>query len=270
MYQYQFLFLPTVGGMNWSVPGWLDPLLNYRSGARMTGKNSTLPHSNKTLVIAKDQSHDHGLHFYNQHRETENEAGFDEVFRDVWNVLFTPAPPVQALIDENMKELSLVPGQYIAVHVRSMYMSDQSGDHTMIGNSINCASMLKQPGWPIYFASDSTNTTNNAVQYATRQNASIVFRKTDRDPLHLDRGNEFLERSNGWRNNTASDFYSVFIDLYLLANSGCSTIGVGGFGHWGSRLSYNSSCLVRHSKTTCQWTTTSTAKAAAVAVAAVA
>jgi hypothetical protein len=270
-------FLPTVGGMNWSVPEWLDPLLKYRFAARMTGKNSTLPFSNTTLVVAKDQSHDHGLHFYNQHRETENETGFDQVFRDVWNVLFTPAPPVQALINENMQELSLVPGRYIAVHVRSMYKSDQSSDHDMIGNSINCASMLK-PGWPIYFASDSTNTTTNALRYATRQNASMVFRKTDTDPLHLDRGNEFLERSNGWRNNTASDFYSVFIDLYLLANSGCSSIGVGGFGHWGSRLSYNATCLVRHSKTTCPWTTTSTrttssnattaaATAAAVAVA---
>jgi hypothetical protein len=207
--------------------------MDYHLGRRMTGKNSTLPHSNTRLVVARDQSHDHGYHFYNQEQETENEAGFDQVFRDAWNVLFTPAPPVQALIDNNMKELSLVPGQYIAVHVRSMYKSNKSNNQGMIGNSINCASMLK-PGWPIYFASDSTNATKNAVQYAKLKNASIVFHKTDNEPLHLDRGNEFLKRSNGWRNNTASDFYSVFVDLYLLANSGCMTFGEGGFGKWGS------------------------------------
>jgi hypothetical protein len=239
--------------MNWSVPTWLDPLLDYKSSPRMTG-NSTLPQSNRTLVIARDQTHDHGLQFYNQAQETENEAGFDEVFRDLWNVLFTPAPPVQALLDNNMKELSLLPGLYIAVHVRAMYRSDKSNDQAMLSNSINCASMLK-PGWPIYFASDSTNATKNAVQYARNKNATIVFRETDSEPLHLDRGGEFLERSNGWRNNTVSDFYSVFVDLYLLGNSGCSTFGVGGFGKWGSRLSYNSSCHVQHSQRRCPWTT---------------
>jgi hypothetical protein len=183
-------------------------------------------------------------------------------FRDVWNVLFTPAPPVQSLIDDHMKELGLVPGHYIAVHVRSMYRSDKSNDQVMISNSINCASMLK-PGWPIYFASDSTNATKNAVKYATNKNASIVFQTTNSEPLHLDRGDEFLERSNGWRNNSASDFYSVFVDLYLLANSGCSSFGVGGFGKWGSRLSYNSSCHVQHDRRRCQWMSNDTTTNAA-------
>jgi hypothetical protein len=284
----QEFLVPPRGGMNWTIPSWLDAVLDYRSPPIQ--KFDPLKQSDKRVVAVKDQSHDHGYHFYTQQaraaattennntiyniEKEEEEANFDKVFRDVWNVLFTPAPPVQALIDQNMKELSLVPGQYVAVHVRSKYKVDNSNNLPMIHNSINCASTMLQQNkpddassssWPIYFASDSSNATKHAVQYAqqgNKKNATsirIAFRKTDREPLHLDRGgSDFLKKSNAWRNNTASDFYDVFVDLYLLANSGCSTIGIGGFGKWGALMSYNTSCIVRHDRNKCPWTTLTT------------
>jgi hypothetical protein len=256
--------VPPVGGMNWTIPVWLDALLDYRSPIQ----KDTAISSSRRLVMVKDQTHDHGFHSYNQAARNatiagnnEEEADFDQVFRDAWNVLFTPAPPVQALIDHNMNELDLVPGQYVAVHVRSKYKVDKSNDKRMMHNSINCASTMR-PGWPIYFAADSSNATKHAVQYAQIvKNVSIAFRQSDVEPLHLDRGRSggssgdaIIKASNGWRNNTASDFYDVFVDLYMLANSACSTTGIGGFGKWAARMSFNASCIVRHDRNQCPWT----------------
>jgi hypothetical protein len=44
--------------------------------------------------------------------------------------------------------------------------------------------------------------------------------------------------------------------LYLLANSRCVTHGIGGYGKWGSLLSYNSSCSKRHHRAQCKFTET--------------
>jgi hypothetical protein len=233
--------------------------------------------SNKRVVFVKDQTHDHGYHFYTQqaraaaaaaaitttnnntNNHEEEEADFNQVFGDVWNVLFTPSHPVQALIDQNMQELRLVPGHYVTIHVRSKYKVNKSNNREMIHNSINCAFSTMQllpknnKSWPIYFASDSSSATSHAMKYVAHQgkkNASsssssgiLAFRKTDQEPLHLDR--------TAWRNNTVSDFYNVFVDLYLLANSACSIIGIGGFGKWGALMSYNASCIVRHDRNKC-------------------
>jgi hypothetical protein len=106
-------------------------------------------------------------------------------------VLFTPSAPVAALIDQNSKDLNLVPGEYVATHVRSLYKSDKSSNLAMVQNGVNCATKLK-PGWPVYFASDSSNASRSALTYGRSKNATIVARIADTEPLHLDRGVEFL------------------------------------------------------------------------------
>jgi hypothetical protein len=80
-----------------------------------------------------------------------------------------------------------------------------------------------------------------------------VARITDTEPLHLDRGIGFLQKSDGWKNLSASAFYNVFVDLYLLAGSQCVAHGIGGYGKWGSLLSSNSSCVKEHFKKQCRW-----------------
>jgi hypothetical protein len=72
--------------------------------------------------------------------------------------------------------------------------------------------------------------------------------------LHIDRGIDFLQRSNGWKNVSVAAFYDTFVDLYLLAGSQCLSYGVGGYGLWGSLLSHNSSCSNSHKKEKCGWT----------------
>jgi hypothetical protein len=153
-----------------------------------------------------------------------------------------------------MNDLNLVPGEYVASHLRSMYTRDKSGNANLVSNSVNCATELK-PGWPIYFASDSFNATGSALRYGRSKNATIVARMGDTDPLHLDREIAFIGGSSiGWKNLSASAFYDVFVDLYLLAGSQCMAHGIGGYGKWGSFLSYNSSCVKSHHRSQCQWT----------------
>jgi hypothetical protein len=187
--------------------------------------------------------------FYNQHKSA-NELEFHQVLRDFWDTLFTPSPPVAALIRQNMKDLNLTPGAYVAAHVRTMYNSDESNNTDMIRNGVNCATKQK-PGLPVYFASDSSNATLAALEYGRSKQkdsttATVVARITDTEPLHLDRGIDFLHRSDGWKDVNVSAFYDIFVDLYLLAGSQCVAYGQGGYGIWGALLSHNSSCRVAH------------------------
>jgi hypothetical protein len=250
--------VPPKGGIDidWTIPDWLDPQFDFETFPNGTGNITRLvarTRSNKRVITkASNQNYDHGSIFYNWVK-AKVELPFDRVYRAMWDVLFTPSAPVAALIDQNYKDLSLVPGEYVATHVRTLYMSDKSSNLVMVHTGINCATELK-PGWPIYFASDSSNASRSALTYGRSKNATIVARIADTEPLHLDRGIEFLKRTDSWKNLSSSAFYDVFVDLYLLANSRCVTHGKGGYGKWGSLLSYNSSCSKSHHKAGCQWT----------------
>jgi hypothetical protein len=220
--------VPPKGGIDWTIPDWLDPQLDFKSFPMGTGSNKRTvarTRSSERVVTFRHQDHDHGSIFYNLVK-AEDELPFDRVFREMWDMLFTPSAPVAALIDQNSKDLNLVPGEYVATHVRSLYTSDKSSNRAMVHSGINCATTLK-PGWPIYFASDSRNASRSALKYGRSKNATIVARIADTEPLHLDRGIEFLKRgAGGWKNLSSSAFYDVFVDLYLLANSRCVAHGM--------------------------------------------
>jgi hypothetical protein len=249
----QEFLVPPDGGLDWRVPDWLDQRLHYANSALVKGDSAQALRQVARpiqLVTVRHQTSGHGDAYYNS-MLSGNELGFRQVFGEVWRTLFVPAKPVAAQIEELMNKLRLVPGRYVAAHLRSRYIRDESSNE-VIENSVNCASELG-PGQPVYFASDSLNATKYAVGYGQRVNGTVVARLGGSEPLHLDRGAEFLKRSDGWRGLPASAFYNVFVDLYLLSNAACIAHGVGGYGRWASMLSYNSSCARRHSKTTCGW-----------------
>jgi hypothetical protein len=252
----QEFLVPPEGGLDWTIPDWLDIHLDFRKLPLTSGRDPQsleLAESSAQIMTFRILIHDHRFEYYNTRRGNKNELGFHLVYRDMWDTLFTPSPPVAALIHQNMNDLNLVPGEYVATHVRALYRYDESSDTVMIHNAINCATKLK-PALPIYFASDSSNAIRIARQYSRMQNSTIVARIADTEPLHLDRGNAFLLASDGWKNLRASDFYDIFVDLYMLAGSQCVTYGVGGYGMWGSFLSHNSSCYNHHHKEVCHWT----------------
>ena len=48
------------------------------------------------------------------------EASFQDVFHDVWRILFTPSPPVRQILESEMERMGLVPGKYSAAHLRAL------------------------------------------------------------------------------------------------------------------------------------------------------
>jgi hypothetical protein len=61
------------------------------------------------------------------------------------------------------------------------------------------------------------------------------------NPIHLD-------KDPNWRNRSASEYDSTFVDLYMLAESRCVAFSNGGYGTFGSLLSYDSDCKMRFFK----------------------
>jgi hypothetical protein len=205
---------------------------------------------------------------YYRDRLLPGEPSFESVYRSVWRSVFRPSRAVAAAIRQEMQALNLVPDQYVAAHVRSLYVYNTTGTAEE-EHAVDCASQ-QQPGWPIYFASDSVATTRQAIAYAQTKSSSssnknnantttdmvVVARRGNQDPLHLDRGRDFLSPSEDWKNRSAADFYDIFVDLYLLSSSRCVSYGAGGYGQLASLLSYNRSCAINHRTTNCSWTTT--------------
>jgi hypothetical protein len=251
----QEFLVPPKGGLDWTIPDWLDKHLDFRKLPEADGNHPGAigkAESSAQIMTFRDQIHKKRAIFYNQ-RKGDNEPAFHIVYHDMWNTLFTPSPPVAALIRQNMNDLNLVPGKYVTAHVRSLYLSDERSDTDMIRNGINCATQLK-PGWPIYVASDSLYVTRIALQYGRSKNSTIVARIADKETLHMDRGIEFLKASDNWKGRSPADFYGIFVDLYMMAGSQCLSYGLGGFGIWGAMLSNNALCVNAHQELQCHWT----------------
>ena len=258
--------------LNWTIPSWLDKKLNYSDAVHFHGTDQ----SNKKMAVRKaktskaplftvlDNSGDHGAAFYNEARHNLNEPSFQQIYRPLWDALFTPAPAVADLIDRYSRDM--LPRPYIGLHIRSMFEGDESDNREMIENSVNCAVQLVESSLVlgnstssarnelpvVYLATDSIRTTNLALEFGLSQNVSMRVVPMKQSPMHLDRGRDYLQLSNTWQVEDLEDFYPTFVDLYLLRNSQCVTFGIGGFGLWGSLLSHNSSCFIRHSETKCK------------------
>jgi hypothetical protein len=117
-------------------------------------------------------------------------------------------------------------------------------------NAVNCASKLK-PGYPIYFASDSAYASESVRQYAVLNNYTIftndvvATKSTSRihnhnDPLHLD----FAARGN--KTWPVEAYYDIFVDLLVLGNARCVSLGMGGYGAYANYLSFDPKCANRH------------------------
>lgn len=102
-------------------------------------------------------------------------------------------------------------------------------------------------GGPVYFASDSKVAVTAAVQYGQENNHTIVSFDGP-EPVHIEKE---------WEGRNISEFYSIFVDLYLMGNGRCVAFGRGGFGRYALMMGYNSTCEIRYvykgRKRTCSW-----------------
>lgn len=118
-------------------------------------------------------------------------------------------------------------------------------------NGINCASGLL-PGAPVYFAADAKFAVDVAREYGRQRSLPVASLDFDESPTHFDKDQEWPRRKSSYYDDT-------FIDLYMLAQSRCVACSNGGYGTFGSLLSYNANCNIRFFKgrkvpRNCSWT----------------
>jgi hypothetical protein len=255
--------LPPLGGVNWQIPHWLLPKLKRMSiMARSADKLVELAYENHTLIESRVQSHDHGSKYYDFQGEKNGEGQntFRRHYHDCWYSMFTPVPAIAKLVEKSLEEMSLVPREYSFAHVRAFYgIKNKQRDLVLVKNwtinALNCLSSLR-PGGPFFFTSDSLYAKKMAIQYGSEKNVSVVARLDDKDPLHMD-------LADNWETRDPSEFYPIFVDLYLMSLGRCMTYNVGGYAKWGQLLS-GQFCQVRHwtkgvdkksaNKAGCNWT----------------
>jgi hypothetical protein len=259
-------------GLDWRVPSFLlDERANNQTLLDLKNRKVLAMHPERALfnrlanyrvVGARLQEGDGNAQLYDSFVVPGIEPDFDTVYHDTWRLMFTPSAPVEALIEDTMAQLDLQPNNYTAVHVRSLYVRDHSNNDFITHNAVNCATNLRSDDSPIYVASDSPAVVAKAVEYGQsvprssqqHRRRRVVGRLNSTTPLHIDRGADFRSKSTDWQNRPPSDFYDVFVDLYLLGLSSCVARNVGGYGKWGRRLSFNHSCTVEYHRTTCNYT----------------
>jgi hypothetical protein len=289
--ELEAFLLPPIGGMDWRVPDWLYAQQEFRQGPRATNveelQQIMTANPDYTMVKARIQTHDHGSQFYNTHcrRGTNNttndnndiEPTFELVFHLCWRVVFTPSPPVAQLIEQQLQESGLVPGQYVGIHVRALYAvkdRDPNLIHLWTRNAINCASQLAvqvpttttttwTEGRPFfYLSSDSSHAIAVGKEYSKERQVQVASRRTtgegleqqqqqqQQQPYHLDKAPKSAQ---------VSDFYDTFVDLYLLSLSRCITYNMGGFGTFALYMSpyAHGSCSFQHHEASgihrCEW-----------------
>ena len=119
--------------------------------------------------------------------------------------------------------------------------------HGIVENALTCANNLMSPrnDRRIYVTSDTRISREIALKMAGEK---IVATSLD-EPLHLDRGKNYLSRrQKGWTVHNATEYFPVFSDLYILSKSRCVTYDRGGFGMLGAILSGHLACSHPHQR----------------------
>ena len=147
----------------------------------------------------------------------------------------------------------------MVAHYRSKYPGEpylESGKNGTIlqafcRNAIDCASSLA-PGLPVYVAADTAASLLAAQTYSMVSKHRIVSRldasSNSSNNLSMIAAAEDPPHLNFAQRDTPDAFYSIFVDLWIMAQSKCVAFGAGGFGRFGSLVSFNASCRMPHSK----------------------
>jgi hypothetical protein len=266
--------VPPAGGMNWTLPGAVN-FTNWTTvdwGSVPHNRqivNQNLSHivlepwnehaasTDRVVVEARLFSYFGSFHgrpalkVYNKARDlAAGESTFEQVYADVWRVLFDPSPPVKARIERARERLGLSPGGYVGAHVRAQYVGKRASAMAPVTNALHCALALRPDARPaVYLASDSKEVIRFGVDYGSRVlNRTVIADADAPPPLHLDRGGQFLADGPDRNRHPPSAYYDTFVDLYLLSGGTCVALGRGGYGHWASLIGGNPSCSVRHSR----------------------
>jgi hypothetical protein len=249
--------VPPESGVDWRVPSWLKPHFREMFSRQYSAPDSAelrlKERPDEPVIWFKIQTPSAGEQFYGNHPYSQ--STYTDVFHALFRAFFTPVPRLAALIDSKMMEQNLVPGEYTSAHFRVMYGNRQwrapNETIALTVNGINCASGLL-PGAPVYFAADAKFAVDVAREYGRQRSLPVVSMDFDESPVHFDKDQEWPRRNSSFYDDT-------FVDLYMLAQSRCVAYSNGGYGTFGSLLSYNANCNIRFFKgrkvpRKCSWT----------------
>lgn len=227
--------------INWTVPKYI-PLSNYSVNGELTTTVEGLvlnANEDTTIVRSQIQVLDGGSIYFEEH---SSPTLYQNIYHDVWKLLFSPAPPIAKILDDEMDTAGIQPGEYAVAHYSALYARDSKNEADITNaaiRAVNCASQLR-PGGPIYFASDSTHAMQSIQKYA-EENSYRIVTIANQVPLHLD-------NTGNWSYQQPNDFYFIFVDLYLIGMGNCVSYGDGGIGNFGLLLSYNASCFTKYTE----------------------
>jgi hypothetical protein len=241
-------WIPPLDGLDWTTPEWLvNKLVHDRRIPLATTHSNILHHvanSGNTptpILTVRLQDQHGGSDYYNaQQLGAEGPRAFRRSFRALVDKCFVPTPPLARAIHLAMARLQLVPGQYTAAHFRAKYNEIHPLSNKIVKslarNAINCASELRRSvEEPIFFASDSQVAMQSVSEYREITSRPIVMSSSNtlHEPLHLDKATS----------TSPSDYYTIFVDLFVLSNANCIAHGQGGYGRLAVLLSHNASCF---------------------------
>jgi hypothetical protein len=259
----QEFLVPPLGGLDWTIPPnllekftskfmgrpWMDPTDRLVSKQWVT--------SNATLLESRFSGAPPVSRYNAARGSPSTEPAFEQVYGEVWRILFEPSSAVSSRIQSFLVKHGMVPHKYVSVHVRAQYFSDATGNQRVVENALRCAASRSHvlqpppppPGCdsrgrtPIFLASDSADVSRYGVEYGKQalwDRSVVVSVERQEEPLHLDRGRNFVSRDAtdwDWEVYNASAYYDTFVDLYLLSMARCVLYGVGGYGRWASWIS---------------------------------
>lgn len=236
--------VPPAGGVDWRMPSFLKRPFRGLGADTSYGvedlNRKLYIKSRDALVYTRIQSAGAGEELYAQ--QADSFSTYQEVFHGLFRAFFVPVPRLQAALDQKMKEHGLAPQEYTAVHLRNMYGNRvwRNPDETIsiVVNGINCASNIF-PGAPIFFAADDKFAVDAAREYGQQRNIQVGSLDYKDDPIHIDKDDD-------WKNRTAAEYDDTFLDLYMLGEAKCVAYSNGGYGSFGSLLSYEPTCNVRY------------------------
>jgi len=252
--------------INWSLPDWMYGQFtnfDHPEVLQMKGGKRAVIEIFENRTVTECTLRDDGSNLYHQldieirgkeideelvkkDREALGRQKYKTIFRDLFYSVFKASPPVAKLVREKMLSGGLVSGNFSACHYRAFYglvanrkhekTEEELSKHAR--NGLNCASSV-QSGDPIYFASDSQFALRVASNMSKTTDRNIVIPDDKIEALHLDKEDQ-------WKSGNVADFFPTFVDLLIMGEAKCTSLGVGGFGLFANYLSIDPSCRIRH------------------------
>jgi hypothetical protein len=202
-----------------------------------------------------------------QAQASSSSLDYASFYHELFPSLFVPAKPIERLVQQLLNDHHLRPNQFVVAHYRSKYPGEpyvKTWNRTLLEetvvNAIHCASSLA-PGLPIYVASDTVASLQAAQRYAaSNSNNNNTLRVVSHSMGDGNSSNTSSSSISRWllpaedpphlnfaQRDDPSAFYSIFVDLMIMSKSRCVSFGAGGFGRFGSLVSFNVSCRIPHS-----------------------